>query len=90
MTTFGLDDLRKIMEQVSDEDDELNLDGDIAEQPFDELGLDSLGVLDLMTRIQQDWHVAVPDEVISTARVPQDVVDFVSQRLREQAGAAAS
>ncbi len=83
MPTFTETDIREIMAGVADEDVEVDLNGDILDVEFDELGFDSLAKLDIITSIQQDRHIAIPDDAIDGMRTPRDIIAYVSGRLRE-------
>lgn len=56
--------------------------------PLDGLGLDSLGVAELLFNIEDEFRVAVPAEPVPLATVG-DVVDFIDGLVAAQHGAAA-
>ncbi len=82
MSGFTFDDLKEIMRSSTNEDSSLDLNGDILDTTFPDLGFDSLAVLEIATRIQQDYHLPIPDEAVDAMKTPRDVVDYVSQRLQ--------
>jgi minimal PKS acyl carrier protein len=84
MTAFTILELKEIMLSTADGAG-LELDGDFLDTPFPELDVDSLAVLELATRIQQDYHLAMPDEAVAELKTPRDVLDYVSRRLGESA-----
>jgi act minimal PKS acyl carrier protein len=53
-----------------------------ADQPFDELGYDSLAVLETHSRIGRDYGVDIPEDAASGIKTPQELVDFVNTRLK--------
>jgi act minimal PKS acyl carrier protein len=83
MTTFTADDLKTIMLSAADEDVAPDLDGDFLDRPFPELDFDSLAVLEIATRIQQNYHLVISDDAIAGMTTARDVLDYVSGRLRE-------
>ncbi|GAA2887937.1 hypothetical protein GCM10020220_092680 [Nonomuraea rubra] len=62
------------------EDESTDLDGDIIDAGFRDLGYDSLAVLELASRLERDWGVVVPDEVAATLETPRAVLDYVNER----------
>ncbi|TDD73471.1 actinorhodin polyketide synthase [Actinomadura rubrisoli] len=63
----------------------IDLDGEFLDTPFTDMDFDSLAVLEIATRVQQDYHLAIPDEAVADLTTPRDVLDYVTQRLRESA-----
>jgi acyl carrier protein len=59
---------------------EANLDTDLLD-----LGYDSLTVYELVTKLQDDLHIAVSDDEVDTMRTPRAVVDLVNRRLAKVA-----
>ena len=75
MSTFTLDDLRALLVGAEEGAD---LDGDIADRRFDELGYDSLAVLEIAGEIQRRFGVVVPDDAVSEMPTPAAAVKFVN------------
>lgn len=82
MTTFTTLELKKIMLSIADEGG-VELAGDFLNASFPDLGFDSLAVLEIVTHVQQDYHLAIPDDAVDELTTPQDVVDYVTRQLRE-------
>ncbi|MEV0828808.1 acyl carrier protein [Nonomuraea rubra] len=80
MKELTLDDLRHLMRISAGEDESIDLDGDIIDAGFRDLGYDSLAVLELASRLERDWGVVVPDEVAATLETPRAVLDYVNER----------
>ncbi|GGL01880.1 actinorhodin polyketide synthase acyl carrier protein [Sphaerisporangium melleum] len=81
MTTFTLDDMRRIMGGCAGVPESLDLADDIGEIPFTDLGYDSLAVLEMAARIQQELGVRIPDDAVDEMKTPQAAVDYVNRRL---------
>lgn len=81
MATFSIDDLRKIMRETAGPGDHPILEGDILDVPFTDLDFDSLAVLELATRIQQDYGTPFPDDAVEEMSTPGDVLAYVTERL---------
>lgn len=83
MADFTLDDLRNLMRSGSGEDESVDLDGDILDVPFAELGYDSLAVLELSSRIGRDHGIRVPDDAVQRMTTPREALDYVRDLLAE-------
>ncbi|WP_207944994.1 phosphopantetheine-binding protein [Actinomadura rubrisoli] len=84
MTVFTATELKDIMLSTAD-GAPIDLDGEFLDTPFTDMDFDSLAVLEIATRVQQDYHLAIPDEAVADLTTPRDVLDYVTQRLRESA-----
>ncbi|WP_432147139.1 acyl carrier protein [Streptomyces sp. bgisy084] len=78
MTDFTLDDLKRVMRECAGEDESVSLDGDILDLPFEDLGYDSLALLETATRIERERGVSVPEEKLSEAKTPRLLLDAVN------------
>jgi minimal PKS acyl carrier protein len=77
---FTLDDVRRLI-RASAGESETDLDGNIGDITFEELGYDSLAVLEMAARIRQEYGVPMPDEAVEEMKTPLDAVDYMNQRL---------
>ena len=85
MSAFTPEDLKTIMLRTADEDTASDLDGDFLDRPFADLDFDSLAVLEIAARIQQQYHLVISDEASARMTTPRDVLDYVNGQLRESA-----
>jgi minimal PKS acyl carrier protein len=76
-----LEDVKRIMTESAGADESVDLDGDILDAPFADLGYDSLAVLELASRLQQQYPVSIPDEAVEALRTPGQVLTYVNSRL---------
>jgi act minimal PKS acyl carrier protein len=81
MEKFTLEDLRETMRSSAGIDEGVDLDGDIADVEFTDLGYDSLAVLELASQVQRRYGVRIPDEAVTEMPTPRKAVDFINQRL---------
>lgn len=72
-----IDDLRTILVACAGESDGV-LDGDIRDVDFDELGYDSLALMETAARIRSDFGVTIPDERIAELRTPGEILELVN------------
>ncbi len=85
MPAFTLNDLRQIMRRSVGVDEAVELDGDIDGTPFDDLGYDSLAVLEIQAQIQHAVGVKLPDDALEHMPTPGDTVRYVNAQLVEAA-----
>lgn len=78
MRELTLDDLRTMMRSCAGVDELVDLDSDIAGLTFEDLGYDSLALLELQSRIQQSWGVRVPDDALDFMVTPGGTVAWVN------------
>ncbi|MGW4644206.1 acyl carrier protein [Sphaerisporangium sp. NPDC004334] len=84
MSEFTIDDLKRILRACAGEDEAVGLDGDILDSGFEELGYDSLALLETASRIEHEVGVAVLDEEIGEVTTPRQLLDLVNGRLVEK------
>jgi act minimal PKS acyl carrier protein len=78
MSQFTIDDLRRILRQCAGEPELLDLDDDIHNVALTEMGYDSLALLEMAARIQQEFGVPLSDEEVGQLRTPQEVIRYVN------------
>jgi act minimal PKS acyl carrier protein len=78
MQKFTLDDLRAIMRACAGEAESIDLDDNIMDLSFEELGYDSIALLETAGRIQRSTGVAVADSELSVQGTPRALVDVVN------------
>ena len=64
-----------IAEQLSVEADEVNMDSNIQ----DDLGADSLDVVDLITTIEDEFDISIPDDVVEEIKTVGDIVNYIEK-----------
>jgi act minimal PKS acyl carrier protein len=79
-TTMTIDRLRRILVACAGGDEDApELDGDFAGVEFEELGYDSLALIETASRIQRDFGVTVPEEQLIDVKTPQELIDIVNR-----------
>lgn len=79
MSVMTLDDLRRILVECAGEDDSSAVAGDIADVSFEELGYDSLALMETTARIEQRFGVRLPDDEVLGLTTPGAVLDAVNK-----------
>lgn len=85
MDAFTLAELIRILRECAGEDDQVDLDGDVAEVDFTELGYDSLALLETAGRLSREWGVSLPEEELTQLRTPAEYVALVNRELTQAA-----
>lgn len=81
MTTMTTEDLRRVLIDCAGEAEQDVLAGDISDVEFEELGYDSLALMETAARIAQDYGVQIPDDQIVELRTPREVLELVNSFL---------
>jgi len=87
MQEFTLDDLRAIMRTCAGEAESTDLDSDILDTSFTELGYDSIALLETASRIQRSTGVAIADDELAVSGTPRALVKLVNSGISTQAPA---
>ena len=66
-----------LCEQLDLDEDSVTLDSDIA----DDLGADSLDVVDLLMSLEDEFEVEIPDEEIENLRTVGQLVKYIEQNI---------
>jgi minimal PKS acyl carrier protein len=82
MRQLTLRELQDIMRQCAGEDESAQPLEQVEDQPFDELGYDSLALLETQARIKRDYGVNLSDDDLDQAKTPQQLLDAVNALLR--------
>lgn len=74
MSVSVFERLQKIIaEQLEIDEDDIRPDSDI----IDDLGADSLDIVDLVMSIEDEFHVEIPDETVEEMRTVDDAVRYI-------------
>ncbi|WP_433684093.1 acyl carrier protein [Nocardia sp. CA-119907] len=79
--TMTITELRRILVECAGGEDIAELGGDIATVDFEQLGYDSLALIETASRIQRDFGVTIPEEQLIDVKTPQELVDIVNSQL---------
>lgn len=79
MRNFTLDDLGRIMRECAGEAEDTSWGQHVLETPFDELGYDSIAILEATARIQREFGIRVADDSIPNLVTPQVLIEHVNQ-----------
>jgi act minimal PKS acyl carrier protein len=81
MSEFTFDDLVRLMRVCAGETEGVDLDGDINDVPFDELGYDSLALLEVFNRVKHEYGAEIPEEMVGELKTPRMALEAVHEAL---------
>lgn len=76
--TLSIEDLRGILIDCAGGD---ALPADIADVPFEELGYDSLALIETAAVLKRDRGLIVPDDLITEAHTPGELLRLINDRI---------
>jgi act minimal PKS acyl carrier protein len=79
MIKLTLDDLRSLMREAAG--DAGYLDGDILDVSFNEIGYDSLALLEAVARVERQYGVKIGDDAVANIESPRDFLELVNTKL---------
>jgi act minimal PKS acyl carrier protein len=78
---FTVADLRRILGAAAGTGEEIGSDADILDVTFEDLGLDSLALMETGARIQREFSVTLADSALVEAATPRTLVETVNAQL---------
>ncbi len=64
-----------VVEQLGVEPDEVSINSTF----IDDLGADSLDIVELIMAFEEEFNIEIPDEAAEKIKTVQDVVDYIDQ-----------
>ena len=78
---FTIDDLKRVLRECAGADEGVDLDGDILDVEFEDLGYESLALLETGGRIERDYGIRLDESALTDATTPRALVDLVNKHL---------
>jgi act minimal PKS acyl carrier protein len=78
---FTVADLRRILRAAAGAGEEIGSDADILDVPFEDLGFESLALLETGARIQREFGVTLEDSALAEAVTPRALIEIVDAQL---------
>ncbi len=78
---FTIEQLTAILRECAGEDEDVDLDGQILDTEFEELGYESLALLEATGRIERDYDIVLGEDALNDARTPRALLEIVNSRL---------
>ncbi|MDT0566718.1 acyl carrier protein [Streptomyces sp. DSM 3412] len=80
--TFDVGDLRRILREGAGADENVDLEGNILDLDFEDLGYDSLARLETGGRIEREFRIKLADETLTEVATPRALIEAVNAQLR--------
>lgn len=74
---IGLAELRRILRDNAGVEAGVDLDGEILDSSFEELGYDSIAVLETAARITQEYGTPIDDVTLTVATTPRELLALI-------------
>ncbi|MEV5156267.1 acyl carrier protein [Streptomyces werraensis] len=81
MDRLQLTELTALLRTCAGEEDGTDLDGDVLDIPFPDLGYDSLALLQVTGIIERDHDITLDEEALDEAETPRQYLDLVNHAL---------
>ncbi|WP_338676851.1 acyl carrier protein [Streptomyces sp. SCSIO 30461] len=76
--TVTLADLTRMLRESAGEEEGVDLDGDVMDTPFMDLGYDSLALLQVIGQIQREYGIEIPDDAVVDAETPRALLALIN------------
>jgi act minimal PKS acyl carrier protein len=76
--SFQLADLRRILREGAGADEGVDLDGEILDTAFDDLGYDSIALMETAARISREYGTPIDDDALTPATTPRALLALVN------------
>ncbi|GLU48670.1 acyl carrier protein [Nocardiopsis ansamitocini] len=84
---FTLDDLKRILREGAGSDDDIDIDGDILDAGFEQLGYESLALLETGSRIEREYGITLDEPSLVDATTPRALIALVNAHLADSLAA---
>jgi minimal PKS acyl carrier protein len=81
MTRLTVDQLVQTLRECAGEDEPESLSVAVLDVPFDDLGYDSLAVLNTVRQIEADHGIELGDDILDVTPTPRALLEAVNLRL---------
>lgn len=75
---LDLGGLRLLLAESAGVSPDVDMDGDIADAEFEDLGYDSIAIMQIAARITSEYGVPIDDEALVGATTPRLLLDLVN------------
>jgi len=79
--TMSIDDLRAILLECAGQTESAASGTDFQDVSFEELGYDSLVLIEMAATLKRDHGVSIPDDQLLVGLTPQEMLDVINHRI---------
>jgi len=72
-------DLRRILHEGAGADEAVDLEGEVLDVQWGDLGYDSLALLETVARLQREFGIVLDDDATSSATTPRALLALANQ-----------
>jgi minimal PKS acyl carrier protein len=76
-STIDREVLTRLLRESAGVEEGVDLDGNILDTPFVEIGYDSLALLQVTGRIRREFGIDLPDDAVSDAETFRSLLDLI-------------
>jgi act minimal PKS acyl carrier protein len=76
-SAVGIAELRRILRDSAGVEAGVDLDGEILDITFEDLGYDSIAVLETAAKITQEYGVSIDDDVLTVSTTPRELLALI-------------
>jgi act minimal PKS acyl carrier protein len=80
-TEFTVDDLKRILHQAAGAGDEMGPDSAVLDSTFENLGFESLALLETSALIQREFGVRIEESTLAEDLTPRVLIESVNAQL---------
>ncbi|KAA0021671.1 acyl carrier protein [Antrihabitans cavernicola] len=84
-TVFTENDLVDVILRSAGDDDEIPFTVDNIDDSFEDVGLDSLAIMECLSLMKRELEIALDAGVVDAVETPRDLLDIANEYLRENA-----
>ncbi|MCX4591795.1 acyl carrier protein [Streptomyces sp. NBC_01549] len=89
MQQFTFEDLKRILLAGAGAEEGVDLDGEILDTSFEDLGYESLALLETGSRIERQYGITLDDDALTDSPTPRSLIEAVNARLAVSTSTAA-
>ncbi|MFW5415193.1 acyl carrier protein [Nocardiopsis sp. CNT-189] len=86
MSEFTLQELRNVVKAAVNADDLGEIGEETLDTEFIELGYDSLALLEVLSVIQREYGLRLPDEATESMQTPGEALAYINERFKAAEG----
>lgn len=80
--SFTIDDMTRLLEEAAGIADGIDwTDAATLDKSFDDLGYDSLGLIEFAARVRREYQITMSDDVVTDLNTPRSALDYVTRQI---------
>lgn len=80
--SFTIDDMTRLLEEAAGVADGIDwTDATTLDKSFDDLGYDSLGLIEFAAKVRREYQITMSDDVVTDLNTPRSALDYVTRQI---------